>query len=102
MAETKAKTTIVKKEEKVNKFGKQEKFTAGGIEYVFQFPGTRKVQEIVDDAKVRGFLRESLYNEQLMEHVIVKPNNVNFEYWDENEGYREVLAAADRFLGGLL
>ena len=84
-----------------NKFGKQEKQTAGGVEYTFQFPGTRKVQEMLDGAKVRGAFSDTVYNEQMMEHVIVSPK-VDWDYWDEHDGYREVMDAADRFLGRLL
>lgn len=99
--------TKVETEKKVvelkSKFGKQENFTAtDGTEYTFQFPGTRKVQEMLDTSKVRGAVSDLLYNEQIMEHVIVQPLGVNWEYWDEHEGYREVTEAADNFLGSLL
>lgn len=94
MAETKKA-----KEEKVSKFGKQEVQTIEGVEYTFQFPGTRKVQEMLDEASQRGSFSNTKYHEDIMEHVIVKPLGVNWEYWDENEGYREVMALADNFLG---
>lgn len=98
--------TTEKNENKVveiqNKFGKQDKLTAGGVEYTFQFPGTRKSQEILDMAKgPAGKFNDTVYNEQLMEHVIVAPKT-NWDYWDEHDGYREVMDAADRFLGSLL
>ncbi len=84
------------------KFGKQEVYTNSGIDYTFQFPGTRMTQEILDSAKVVGnVFSDTRYHEQLMEHVIVAPKT-SFEYFDEHDGYREVMAAADRFLGGLL
>jgi len=103
MAETKTKTTATatKVTENKNKFGKQETHTEAGVKYTFQFPGTRKTQEILDLAKSPGFFSDKIYNEQLMEHVIVAPKT-DFDYWDEHKGYREVMAAADRFLGELL
>lgn len=102
MAETKAKATENKEEQKVSKFGKQHKHTAHGVQYIMQFPGTRRVQEILDNSMVRGQINETIYNEQLMEDVIVQPSGLTFEYWDENDGYREVMKETDRFLGGLL
>lgn len=98
--------TSEKAEEKVvelqAKFGKQEKFKAkDGTEYTFQFPGTRKVQEMLDGAKTRGSFSDTFYNEQIMEHVIVAPKT-SWDYWDQHNGYREVTDAADRFLGSLL
>ena len=108
MSENKVETKVTEQKaeenvaENTNKFGKRGTHTEAGIEYAFQFPGTRKTQEILDIAKSPGFFSDKLYNEQLMEHVIVNPSNINYEYWDEHDGYREVMAAADRFLGGLL
>lgn len=99
---TAAKTTKVV--EKETKFMKQEEFTheATGTKYVFQFPGTKAVQGIIDKSK-NGFgnIVETEYNEQLMEKVIVSPQT-DWDYWDENEGYREVMTEADRFLGKML
>lgn len=96
MAEKNTKTTGTQK------FGKQETYTNSGVDYTFQFPGTRKTQEILDNSKgLGGVFSDTRYHEQLMEHVIVSPK-VSFEYFDEQDGYREVMAAADLFLGGLL
>lgn len=98
---TAAKTT--KAVEKETKFMQQEEFTheATGTKYVFQYPGTRAMQTILDDAKRNGYLSDTIYNEHLMEQVIVSPQT-DWEYWDENDGYTEVMSAADRFLGKLL
>lgn len=98
-----AKNSISETEKKpLNKYGKQEKHEVDGVEYLFQFPGVRKAQQILDNSKAPGgiFVDEA-YNTQLMEHVIVQPK-VNWDYWDEHEGYREVMALADNFLGRLL
>lgn len=86
----------------LKKFGRQEKHTVGEVEYTFQFPGIRKAQQILDNSKAPGgiFVDEA-YNTQLMESVIVAPR-VDWDYWEENDGYREVMALADNFLGRLL
>jgi hypothetical protein len=83
-----AKNAIPEEEKTpLKKFGKQETVTVEGVEYKFQFPGIRKAQQILD-------------NHQLMEIVIIEPKT-NWNYWDENAGYREVMALADNFLGRL-
>ncbi|MFT8928530.1 MAG: hypothetical protein ABF969_04255 [Sporolactobacillus sp.] len=70
--------------------------------FVFQFPGVRKTQELIDGAKnVAGAVVTKDYHEALMKHVIVEPK-VSWEYFDEHEGYRRVMDAADSFLGDLL
>lgn len=86
------------------KFGKQETYTAeDGTEYTFQFPGVRRAQEILDESKnMVGVIMETSYNEKLFDEVIVKPHGIDWEYWNENDGYREVMAAADNFLGRML
>lgn len=99
-AKTAATTTVVKE----SKLLKEEKYTceASGTEFTFQFPGTKAAQEILDLSRnTFGNIVDSVYNERLMEQVIVAPQT-NWEYWDENEGYQKVMQAADKFLGSLL
>lgn len=101
-----AKTTATTKLEAVkeSKFLKEEKYTceASGTEFTFQFPGTKAVQEMLDESKNSfGNVVDTAYNEKLMEKIIVAPQ-VDWDYWDENNGYVEVMHAADKFLGGLL
>lgn len=99
---TAAKTKVAPVKE--SKLMKEETFLheATGVSYVFQFPGTLAVQKIIDNSKnAFGNVVESTYNTLLMEQVIVSPQT-NWDYWDENDGYQEVMNAADRFLGGLL
>ncbi|WP_270995629.1 hypothetical protein [Listeria seeligeri] len=88
----------------LDKFGKQEVFTANdNTEYTFQFPGTRRAQEILDESKNGyGVVVDSVYYERIMKDVIVEPKGLDLDYWDEHEGYREVMNAADTFLGRLL
>lgn len=93
---------------KINKKGKQETFELKDEDgklikkYVFQFPGILKTQELIDGATNGvGITVTKDYNEALMKHVIVEPKT-DWNYWDENEGYRRVIDAADRFLGKML
>jgi hypothetical protein len=104
MAETKTNVKV----EHLSKKGKQEKFELkdedGNVikEYTLQFPGIRKTEELFDEARnAVGILEQKKYNELLMKHVIVEPKT-DWDYWDENEGYRRVMDAADTFLGELL
>ncbi|PCZ07323.1 hypothetical protein AWL03_14540 [Listeria monocytogenes] len=87
-----------------NKFAKQEVYKASdGTKYTLQFPGTRRAQEILDESKNGyGVVVDSVYYERIMREVIVEPNGLDLDYWDEHEGYREVMNAADNFLGRLL
>ncbi|WP_420215021.1 hypothetical protein [Listeria monocytogenes] len=73
------------------------------VEYTFQFPGTRVAQAILDESKNGyGVIVDSVYYERIMKDVIVEPLGLDLDYWDEHEGYREVMNATDNFLGGLL
>ncbi|EUJ24765.1 hypothetical protein PGRAN_02680 [Listeria grandensis FSL F6-0971] len=87
----------------MGKFGVKETFEGpDGTEYTFQFPGTRAAQDIIDQSKNGyGVVVESAYNEALWKSVIVSPQGINWDYWDEmpNRGYRDVMNAADNFLG---
>ncbi|EKM0740870.1 hypothetical protein HCA21_11405 [Listeria seeligeri] len=88
----------------LDKFGKKEVYTAtDGTEYEFQFPGTREGQRILDEStNVYGRLTIAVYNENLMDIIITKPEKLDWKYWDEHEGYSEVMNAADNFLARLL
>lgn len=103
LAAVEAKEAIPVAEKKpLNKYGKQEKHTVADVEYTFQFPGVRKAQQILDNSKaIGGVFSDEAYNTQLMESVIVVPKT-DWDYWDVAEGYREVMALADNFLGRML
>lgn len=103
MAETKATTTTKKQgAENTSRFLHQETQTIEGVEYTFQFPGTRRTQEILDESKnIAGVVVDAKYNELLMAEVIVSPQT-DWDYWDKTKGYREVMQAADIFLGNQL
>lgn len=86
----------------MNKFGKQETFEVEGVTYTMQFPGVRAAQKILDESKgFGGRFSDEAYNERLMNDVIVEPK-VDWDYWDQNSGYREVMQKADNFLGRML
>ncbi|NMH83268.1 hypothetical protein [Heyndrickxia coagulans] len=83
-------------------FGTQEKHTVDGVEYTFQFPGVKATIELLDRCKNRfDNVVDSAYYEEIMENVIVEPK-VDWDYWEEHAGLREVMALADNFLGRAL
>lgn len=77
---------------------KQELSNGKTATYVFQYPGTRIAEGIT--SRYLSSNDKVKFYEELMETIIVSPS-VDFDYWDEkeNEGYAEVMNAADRFLG---
>lgn len=91
---------VQKKEEKEleSRLLYEEKETVEGIEYTFQFPGTRRTQQILDRSRMTGAFSDEVYNDFIMKEVIVFPKT-DWDYWDTHKGYREVMNAADRFLG---
>lgn len=97
-----AKNAIPEADKKpFNKFGKKETFEVADVTYTLQFPGVRRAQQILDGSKgPAGIFYDEAYNTKLMEEVIVDPK-VDWDYWDEHEGYREVMDKADTFLGKL-
>lgn len=87
----------------LRKYGQSEDHTVAGIDYTFQFPGVRHAQRIIDAAKIGpNTYSDEAYNSAIMSDVIVKPANIDWDYWEEHDGYREVMALADNFLGRLL
>lgn len=97
-----AKNAIPEKEKQpLKKFGKQKKVTVAGVEYTLQFPGVRRAQQILDNSKTSGVFRDDAYHTMLMDEIIVDPK-IDWDYWDENEGYIELMGETDIFLGGLL
>ncbi|MBC2148088.1 hypothetical protein [Listeria booriae] len=105
VAALQSKQSIPKAEKKpLDKFGAKETFKGpDDTEYTFQFPGTRAAQELVDNAKNGfGVVVEAAYNESLWKTVIIEPHGIDWEYWDQTPGYREVMNAADNFLGRML
>lgn len=68
--------------------------------YLFQHPGVRGGVQLRGRAKdAMGNLDEEKYYDELMKKVIVQPRT-NWEYWEENEGFQEVMKEASTFLVG--
>jgi hypothetical protein len=86
-----------------NKSGSQKEFKHTNekgeeVTYTFQYPGLREAVKIRDRSKNQfGGLIEEKYYDELMKHVIVSPKT-SWDYWEENEGFEEVLAEAGTFL----
>lgn len=96
------KKTKATEEIATSKLGKQEVIEVAGTEYTLQFPGVRRAQQILDASKnLNGTFSNEVYNKALMDEVIVDPKT-DWDYWDENAGYMEVLDRADTFLGKML
>jgi len=69
------------------------------VDYTLFFPGLKAAQLVVDDAKMgNGAISEAAYQQGIMEQVIVDPKT-SWEYWNEHEGFGEVMNEADSFLG---
>lgn len=78
-----------------NKQGEETKFK-------FQHPGLLESIRMRDRSKNEsgnGYNEENLYSE-LLEHVIFLEDGsrVNFEYFEENEGFTDVIKAATKFV----
>lgn len=68
--------------------------------YLFQHPGVKGGVQLRGRAKdMNGNLDEEKYYGELMSKVIVQPK-VNWDYWEENEGFQEVMKEASTFLMG--
>ncbi|MED3439273.1 hypothetical protein P4393_07290 [Bacillus subtilis] len=83
----------------MSKFGKQKKVTIQGIEYTLQHPGTRRMVELQDEAVNLNTGKPTsadLY-ELYMKEVVVDPK-VNYEYFDEHEGFMELMREVQSFL----
>lgn len=79
---------------------KQETIEVEGVTYVLQHPGHRAKVRMEDAAQSKDgkFLSENYYGE-LMRHVIVEPKT-SWDYWDQHEGFDDVMAKAITFLRG--
>ena len=91
----------------VSKFGQQKeveiKRADGGVDkYLLQYPGIRKAMEIIDNSTMpNGQLARSIFADQLLEYVVVQPENLTLDDFDEREGINQLVDAADEFLGEL-
>ncbi|AKG05814.1 hypothetical protein AAV35_012675 [Salimicrobium jeotgali] len=80
------------------KLGAKKEVEVEGVTYTFQHPGTRAFAQIQDRIQVEGGKMSSeRMSEELFKHVIVEPK-VDFDYFDEHDGYEEVITEAMSFL----
>ncbi|WP_117017524.1 hypothetical protein [Aeribacillus pallidus] len=82
------------------KKGSQKTIEVEGKKYILQHPGTRFSVKMRDMANVNGQFVEEKYYEELMKHVIFteEGKQTNWDYWDEHEGFAEVIKEAVLFL----
>lgn len=82
----------------------QYKEKINGTEYVFQFPGFRKVMQITDDATIEGAngaekRSRQILLEKMFETIVVSPA-VNFDYFDEKpDDFERVVEICSEFMG---
>jgi hypothetical protein len=82
------------------KSGQQKTITVEGTDYILQHPGVREGVKIRGRAKDQfGNLDEEKLYEEYMKYVIVSPKT-NWEHWEENDGFLEVMKEASTFLMG--
>lgn len=80
------------------KFGEKKTIEIEGMEYTFQHPGIREAVKMRDRNKdATGQLSEEKYYTDLMKLVIIEPK-VNWDYWNEHDGFNEVMTEASTFL----
>lgn len=80
------------------KIGTQKQVTVEGTEYTLQHPGTREYLRIQDRIQEgTGIPSNEKLAEEIFKHVIVEPK-VNFDYFDENDGFEELFKEATTFL----
>lgn len=114
MAETKTTTTKAPAAKKTpaeleSVFGAQKTIEiteANGTvtKYLLQFPGTDAAQRLLANAQLagQGTLDPYTYRQGLLKSVIVAPKGVDFDYFDEHNGFMELMDEADTFLFGKL
>lgn len=82
------------------KRGDQKTIKVEGIEYLLQHPGLLESIRMRDRSKneAGSLIEETIYRE-LMEHVIFlkEGGQVDFEYFEENPGFAEVMREAMAF-----
>lgn len=80
------------------KIGTKKTVEVQGVEYTLQHPGTRAFVQIQDRIQMdNGNSSNEKLSEEIFKHVIVEPK-VDFDYFDENEGYEELMSEASTFL----
>lgn len=90
---------------KIDRLAGNENFTftdANGYEwqYTFQFPGIRKINEMLDNSKMgNGVISNTIYWQELLDNVVIEPRRLDLDDFDTRPGLTEVMDAADTFCG---
>ncbi|WP_100488554.1 hypothetical protein [Sporolactobacillus pectinivorans] len=81
------------------KFGEKKTIEIEGEKYTFQHPGIREAVKMRDRNKnaTTGQLIEEKYYADIMSLVIVEPK-VNWDYWNDHNGFNDVMGEAATFL----
>ncbi|MED4715431.1 hypothetical protein [Bacillus badius] len=80
------------------KIGTQKQVTVEGVDYTLQHPGNREFTRIQDRAQTdQGTFSSEKWADEIMKHVVVEPK-VSWEYFDEHDGFDEVIKEATTFL----
>lgn len=80
------------------KAGTQKVVKVEGIDYTLQHPGVREFVRLQDRVKDdNGHPSNEKYSEEVMKIVVVDPK-VDWDYFEEHEGYEELIKEAGQFL----
>lgn len=89
---------------KVSRFGEQKvveiKQEDGSVEkFTLQYPGIRVVLDIYDNAQMaNGNLSRTAFADQAFAEVVVDPVKLDLDYFDEHDGFNELLDQIAEFL----
>ena len=89
---------------KVSRFGEQKvveiKQEDGSVEkFTLQYPGIRVVLDLYDNAQMaNGNLSRTAFADQAFAEVVVDPVKLDLDYFDEHDGFNELLDQIAEFL----
>jgi len=95
---------VVEAPKKVSRFGEQKvveiKQEDGSVEkFTLQYPGIRVVLDIYDNAQMaNGNLSRTAFADQAFAEVVVDPVKLDLDYFDEHDGFNELLDQIAEFL----
>ncbi|MEY9097077.1 hypothetical protein [Paenibacillus sp. RC84] len=84
----------------MSNFKQKQYKSKGEKEFLFQHPGVRSVSKIHDAIKNKhGVVSEERLSEEILKHVIVKPQ-MKIDDFESYQEYNEVINAAYAFITG--
>ncbi|HCU09079.1 hypothetical protein [Weissella cibaria] len=95
---------VVEAPKKVSRFGEKKvveiKQEDGSVEkFTLQYPGIRVVLDIYDNAQMaNGNLSRTAFADQAFAEVVVDPVKLDLDYFDEHDGFNELLDQIAEFL----